>query len=435
MRVGIIGGGAAGLAAAYDLTRAGHDVVLCEAADRLGGLAGSFDFGGADIERFYHFICKPDHELLQIADELGLGQHVTWRPTDTAFYYGGRVYPFGTPFDLLRFTPISLLGRLRFGFNIMYSRSIKYWQRLEGISAKDWLIRHIGEQAYSVIWHPLLKIKFGPYYDQVAASWMWHRIHRVAQSREGLFAQEEMGFFSGGSQMLVDAFAAHLNKAGADVRLNEPVQQIAMRDGRAVGLRVSGGEVACDAVLSTSALPVLAGMLPDEAAAYRAQIADINYIGVACMILKLNHPISPHFWLNVNDPQISFNGIIEYTNLNPRPDLGGTHIAYIPYYLLTSEPRYNMDEADMFAEYATALRRINPAFDESWVLEYRVFRSPYAQAICTTNFSRQVPAQASPIPGLYVSDSTQLYPSDRTISGMIGLGRQAAGAIMQGARS
>lgn len=433
MHVGIIGGGVAGLGAAFELIQAGHDVTIVEAADRLGGLAGSFDFGGADIERFYHFICKPDVELLQVADELGLGDRITWRPTGTAFYYDGRVYPFGTPLDLLRFKPISFLSRLRFGLNIMYSRSIKYWQQLEGVSAKDWLIRHLGEQAYSVIWHPLLKIKFGRYYDQVAASWMWHRIHRVAQSRDSMFAKEYMGFFTAGSQMLVDAFEASLAESGATVLLRTPVQEITVQGGRATGVTTPEGRLPFDAVLSTGALPLLAGMLPASVKTYRAELERIQYIGVVCMILKLKHPITDYFWLNINDPAISFNGIIEYTNLNPRPDLGGTHIAYIPFYLPTNEARYTMGEQEMFDEYCAAIQRVNPAFTPDWVLDYRVFRSKFAQAICTTGFSRLVPAMRAPVPGLYLTDSTQLYPSDRTISGMIGLGRRAAQLIAQDA--
>ena len=42
MKFAIIGAGYGGLSAAYDLARAGHDVVVYEAADRAGGLAAGF---------------------------------------------------------------------------------------------------------------------------------------------------------------------------------------------------------------------------------------------------------------------------------------------------------------------------------------------------------------------------------------------------------
>ena len=62
--------------------------------------------------------------------------------------------------------------------------------------------------------------------------------------------------------------------------------------------------------------------------------------------------------------------------------------------------------------------------------EWHVFRSKYAQAICTTNFAETVPTIRSPIKGLYVTDSAQFYPEDRTISAAIRQGRTAAGNII-----
>jgi uncharacterized protein with NAD-binding domain and iron-sulfur cluster len=56
LRVAIVGAGAAGLAAAYDLTRAGARVVVYEAAPQPGGLASGFRAEGWSwsLERFYH---------------------------------------------------------------------------------------------------------------------------------------------------------------------------------------------------------------------------------------------------------------------------------------------------------------------------------------------------------------------------------------------
>ncbi len=421
------------MAAAYELSKAGHQATLWEAGARLGGLAGSFDFGGAAIEKFYHFICKPDVDLLAIAEELGLGSEIVWRHSPMGYFVDGKEYPFGTPFELLRFSPVSFTDRIRLGLAVIRARLVEQWQDLEHITGKDWLIRLVGEHAYRVVWDPLLRVKFGPYFDSVSASWMWHRIHRVAQSRDGFLAKERMGYFTAGSQMLVDRLTEELDRGQVDVRLETGVDAIVMREGRAVGLSINGEEVPYDAVISTAALPLLVKLLPDAAATYREELARIQYLDVVCMILKLRHPISRNFWLNVNDPDIAFNGVIEYTNLNPRADLGDTHIAYIPFYLKADAPRLTMDDAEMFDEYCAALAKINPAFERSWVVDYRVFRARYAQAVCTKHFAKQVPAQRSPIEGLYVCDSTQLYPSDRTISGMIGLGRRVGALVGEAA--
>ena len=72
MKVAVLGAGPMGLAAAYQLVQDGHQVVVYEADDRLGGMTASFDFNGLTIERFYHFHCLSDHAFLQMLEELGI---------------------------------------------------------------------------------------------------------------------------------------------------------------------------------------------------------------------------------------------------------------------------------------------------------------------------------------------------------------------------
>ena len=66
MRVGIIGAGAAGLAAAYELGKRGHDVVVYERAPFMGGQASTFDVGGARLERGYHHLFTSDTDIIDL---------------------------------------------------------------------------------------------------------------------------------------------------------------------------------------------------------------------------------------------------------------------------------------------------------------------------------------------------------------------------------
>ena len=51
MRVGVVGAGAAGLAAAHELSKEGHDVAVYERAPFVGGQASTFNVCGARLER------------------------------------------------------------------------------------------------------------------------------------------------------------------------------------------------------------------------------------------------------------------------------------------------------------------------------------------------------------------------------------------------
>jgi len=411
-------------------------VVVLEAAPEAGGLASSIRVDGTPIERFYHFICRGDHDLVDLVSELGVGHTLHWRPSRTSFLYEGRLYGFGTPMDLLRFAPVPFSQRLRFGVNVTRSRFRRSWRDLDGLPATSWLRRQIGDRAYEVIWDPLLRIKFGDDHETVSAAWIWHRIHRIARSRKTLWGREELGYLELGSATVIDALLRRLDALpNVTVRTGAAVERIHLRDGRVESVSVAGGDgpIACSAVVSTVALAVLAGIAPDLGRDYLARLSAIEYLGVVCCLLVLRRPLTDSFWININDRRIPFNGVIEYSNLNPVPGLGGLSVAYIPHYLRADHPRFGFDDDRLLAESVAGLKLVNPAFDESWIERFVVSRAAHAQAICTVGFSELIPGHTTPVRGLYVTDSSQFYPEDRTISAAIRLGRRVAELIERGA--
>ncbi len=427
----IIGAGLSGLSAAYDLTRQGFRVTILEAAREIGGLASSIQVEGASIERFYHFICRNDADLLNLVHELDIGHKLHWRHVKTSYFHHGEMYGFATPFDLLRFKPIPFSQRIRFGLNIMHSRYRNEWHKLDKLAAKPWLIGQVGPQAYEVIWEPLLRAKFGDFHDQISGAWIWHRINRVARSRHRMWESDVFGYLENGTETVIDALLDNLRQSETfQLRTEARVQRIVIEDGRVKGVSLSptGEFIPSTFVVSTVALPQLLSFLP-TVAGYTDRLSSIEYVGVVCMLLQLNQQLTDSFWVNINDPRVSFNGIIEYTNLNPCPDWGKSHFVYVPYYLHPRDKRWTFGDDQLYEEYTTALQILKPEFDTSWVENWWVSRARYAQAICSVGFADMMPDHETPIRGLYLTDSTQYYPEDRTISAAIRLGRRVARLI------
>lgn len=413
MRIGIIGAGISGLAAGFRLARKGHHVEIFEREDTVGGLVSTFDLDGTRIERYYHFLCGRDDGYLKLCRDLGLASRIVFKKARTGFFYEGREFPLTTPLDLLRFTPIPLSQRIRFGLFALEARWREEWRQLDELAARPWLIDRLGQRAYDVIWRPLLALKFAAYHDRISAAWVWHRLHRVARSKG------RHGFLEGGSDLLLDTLTARIRDRGGAIHTSRPVARVLADGGRVRGLQLADGEVfECDRVISTLPLPVLAGMLPEGDSPYAQALRAIEYIGVACVIFKLARPVTRNFWLNINDSTVATNGIIEYTNLNPLTPADG-HIAYVPYYLATDHELYRLSDETIVRQSWDALRRVSPALNDTDLLAHRVFRSDHAQAICTTGFLNRIPDARAPIEGLHLLDSVYLYPEDRSQSGLI----------------
>jgi len=433
-KVCIIGAGLSGLSAAFDLGKLGFKVQIFESGRVTGGLASSVHVNCRPIERFYHFICKGDRDLLVLVDEIGLSDKLHWQQSKTGFFFDGKSYNFSTPFDLFRFEPVPYMQKIRFGLNVIQNRYRKSWRQLDGIAAYPWLINQIGVRAYEVIWDPLLRVKFGEYFDKISAAWIWHRIHRVASSRRRIWQPEYLGYLEYGSETIIEALVDILRKMhNVEIFTEMDVRSVEVCDESVKGITIRKRQeiIECDYVISTVALPILSRMMPHFDLEYRKRIESIDYIGVVCGLLKLSNPISEYFWLNVNDEDITFNGVIEYTNLNKHLRLNGKSIIYIPYYLPTNSERFSFSDEQLVNEFIDGLGRINPGFKPEWIEEFVISRAKYAQSICTVGFADIMPEHTTPIKGLYITDSTQFYPEDRTISGAIRVGRKTAELIMQ----
>ncbi|MFQ5934722.1 MAG: FAD-dependent oxidoreductase, partial [Dehalococcoidia bacterium] len=187
MNIGIIGAGAAGLAAAYELVKRGHRPFVYEASPRIGGQASTFDVGGGRLERGYHHLFTSDTYMVDLIHEMGLGHKLAWIESKVGFYYNGKVYDFVTPMDLLRFTPISLVDRIRLGLVSLYLQRTKNWRKFEGVTASEWIKKWAGRRNHDVVWGPLLRGKFGDSADEVGMAWFWGKIYlRFASRGKGM---------------------------------------------------------------------------------------------------------------------------------------------------------------------------------------------------------------------------------------------------------
>jgi protoporphyrinogen oxidase len=423
-RLVVIGAGAMGLAAAYHAARAGHEVTVLEAGSEPGGMAAHFRLGELSIERFYHFICKPDRPTFDLLHELGIADKLRWRTTTMGHFSDGTLHPWGDPVALLRYRGLSMVARLRYGLFAWISTRRDRWPALEHQTAREWITRWAGAEVYAKLWQPLLALKFHRFADNVSAAWIWTRVKRLGRSRRSLF-EERLGYLEGGSEILVAALVQGIERAGGVVRLNTEATRVVVRDGRVASVVARGTEFGADAVISTVPTPLVSRLVPDLSSDAKARYDAIDNIGVCCLVFLLHKPVSGHFWVNITDPAIPLAGIIEFSNLRP---VDG-HVVYVPHYMPTDHERFSWSDDRIVAEGFAALRRINPALTEADIVATRVSRLRHAQPICGPGFLAKLPAVQTPIVGLQVADTCFYYPEDRGIAESVRLGREMAARV------
>ncbi len=414
-----------GLTAGYRAAKNGHQVDIIEAATEPGGMAGHFDFDGISLERFYHFLCHTDYPTFELMQELGIADRMRWRATTMGFFSEGRLHAWGDPIALLRFPSLGLIDKLRYAFFAFICVRRNTWPALEHESAKDWITRWCGSSIYERFWKPLFEHKFYEYADNISAAWIWTRIRRIGRSRKSLL-QEELGYMEGGSITLVNALVEGIRGFGGQVHLGQAAKQVTVEDGRVTGVQTLKRHYRGDAVISTAPTPIVAALVPDLPEAWKRKYQAIHNIGVICVIFKLSHSVTPHFWVNVSEPDLDIAGIIEFSNLRCA---GAETIVYVPYYMPVTNEKFSWPEEKLLSEALVCLHRINPLVTEQSVIVSKVARLRYGQPICEPGFRAKIPPIQTPITGLQIADTCYYYPEDRGIAESIRLGSSMANSL------
>lgn len=421
-RIAVLGAGPMGLAVAYQLARDGHEPVVYEADDRVGGMAAHFDFSGTSIERYYHFHAISDHAFLKVLDELGLSAKMHWVATKMGYWYRNEVQEWGNPVALLKFRGLGFIAKFRYGLHAFLSTKRDDWKPLDHVEASGWIKGAVGAEAWEVLWRRLFDYKFYDYSNNLSAAWIWSRIRRIGRSRYNLF-KEKLGYMDGGSATLLEAMRADIEQHGGIVRLKTPATKVVIEDGKVKGVEANGQFDAFDKVISTIPLPYVPRVMPDLPPALLSAFRSKKNIAVVCVIAKLKKPVTENFWLNTNDEEMDIPGLVEYTNLRP---MGEEHIVYVPFYMPGEHPKFAEPDQAFLDKVKRYLMKINPSLKDADFVDMRASRYRYAQPICEPGYLDRLPSAKLPVGGLWVADTSYYYPEDRGISESIDFGRKMA---------
>ena len=246
--VAIVGGGIAGLSAAYALGKSGVRHVLLEASPRLGGVIRTERAGGYLLEAGPDAILAQKPEAVALARELGLGGRlVPTNPRVKAVFvlHRGRLRPLPEGMNLgvpTRLLPMATTRLFSWPAKLRMATELRLRPRpdLADESIASFLGRHFGKEAVERIGEPLLAGIHAGDPDRLSMLSAFPRFLEMERRHGSLIramwkaprpkagAPSAFVSFPGGLQELVDALAARVNP---DVRLRAPVKTVRARGG------------------------------------------------------------------------------------------------------------------------------------------------------------------------------------------------------------
>jgi protoporphyrinogen oxidase len=417
----IIGGGLAGLAAAYRL--AGKDeIILIEKEPELGGMASSYKIDGYNIEKYYHHIFASDKELISLIEELGLSDRLEWLKGTTGYYFDGKIYAMNTPFEILAALP--LMDVIRLTWLVLKAKSIKDRTPFDNITAKEWIIETAGESVYNNFFLPLLQSKFGDNKEKVSAAWLLGRVQiRSNRGAKG----ERLGYMRGGFAALIEKMVENIRNKGGIIKHGN-VSRIEVAEDSIRGVVVDGTRIECDRVISTVAPDVLEKIMETRLLGLNMEI---SYQGTACALFGLTGNIMDNiYWLNIKE-DVPFGAVIEHTNFIPESDYGEGLMYATTYFQDKESILWKSKDEEVIELYLVGLEKLFPGSRKK-VKWWRLRRDMDTAPVYEVGYGKKILPYETKIKGLYLAGmfSESNYP-ERSMNGSIVAGFRCAEAVLK----
>lgn len=361
----VIGGGPAGLTAAYELTRRRAPVIVYEQDAQVGGLARTVEHEGFRFDIGGHRFFTKVPVVEQLWREV-LGPDFLTRPRLSRIYYRGRffMYPL-RPFNVVRnlgpWTSLLVLA----SYVWAHVRPVPDETSLAG-----WVSNRFGRRLYRMFFKTYTEKVWGIPCERIAAEWAAQRIMGLSlrTAVTSMFVRpkgkssaiktliDQFEYPRLGPGMMWERFTEIVRQRGGGVQLGSRVTRI-RHDGRriaSVDVTSNGATATVPAghVISTMPVPKLIAAfdppLPPEAAEAAARLKHRDFLTVALMLRQAE--VFPDNWIYVHDPSVRVGRVQNYKNWSPAmvPDPGWTCLGF-EYFCNAGDDLWTMADADLAA--------------------------------------------------------------------------------------
>ena len=398
----IIGGGPAGLTAAYELTRHGKRPFVLEKLDKVGGIARTENYKGYHFDMGGHRFYTKSTEVQEFWQEI-LGDQFLLRPRLSRIYYNNKFFNYPLK-------PLNALVGLGPFEGVKIGLSYLRWHLFpyrEEKTFEQWVTNRFGKRLFETFFESYTEKVWGIPCSELNAEWAAQRIKDLSLKTAVLtmFFKpqktiktliEQFHYPTRGPGMLWTAVQEKVEARGGSVCLNSNVVGIRRQGNRIVGVDVTqnGRVITLPGTDFVSSMPItqfLEWLNPPPPPAVLEAARRLSYRDflTVCLILD-REELFPDNWIYIHDPNVQVGRIQNYKNWSPDmvPDLGKTSLG-LEYFCNEGDALWSMADEDLIALGRQEIAKIGLAAVDDVVdgavfrveKTYPVYDSGYAEAL------------------------------------------------------
>ena len=399
----ILGGGPAGLTAAYTLGRRGDRGVVFEADGQVGGIAKTVEFNGYRFDLGGHRFFTKLQPVQRLWEEM-LGDEFLTRPRLSRIFYNGKyfAYPLAAK---------DVVGRLGMLESARCALSYLWASRRRGVEAdtfEEWVTARFGRRLYDAFFRSYTEKLWGIPGSEIRSLWAAQRIKNFSLGKAmlsmlGLRREhvttliEEFQYPRLGPGQMWEAFAERVQEAGIGIQLQHRCVSITHADRRVTGVSVRrNGDLydhQVDGVVSSLALRDLIQCLdpppPPEVLDAAKTLRYRDLVLVALMTTE-EEPF-PDNWIYLHDPETRAGRVQNYGAWSAGMVRPGTTCLGVEYFCFQGDDIWQMSDEQAVSLATQELARIG-LVDPSKVIDgvkvlvpkaYPMYDSHYEGAVAT----------------------------------------------------
>ncbi|MCA8954658.1 MAG: FAD-dependent oxidoreductase [Planctomycetes bacterium] len=337
-RVVILGGGLAGLSCGYELSRAGHEIVVLEREPHVGGMASSFIEDGEEYwthDFGPHRFHSSDENLIEHVKEI-LGDNLVWaeRLSRIVLFNKFFDYPLSAKNVLKNMPPLLLVRAFLDYFAVRFQDRLGL-KKFDDKSFESWVTRRFGKTLYRIFFGQYTEKAWGMPPSQISADWASQRISLLSLAdtvKKTLFpgkggtprtlVRKFIYPKFGGIGELARGYARKIEENGGQILVNSPAVRVHHDDamhvtgieyGRHRRETITGDEY-INTIPITSLVKALSPAAPAEVLAH---VNALQYISIVFVYLKLRREtVSPDSWVYLPEKHLTVHRISEFRNFS-----------------------------------------------------------------------------------------------------------------------